>query len=238
MRWAIILMLLVLYSCQREEAPSTPPNIIFIMADDHAEKAISAYGYDLLQTPYIDRLATEGILFENSFVTNSICAPSRAVLLTGKYSHLNGLRDNRDRFDGDQLTFPKLLQQGGYKTAMVGKWHLKTTPQGFDYWNVLIGQGDYYNPRMVAMGDTTTHIGYTTDLITDFALDYLENRDSTKPFCMMFHHKAPHRNWMPHPRHFGLLDGRDIAIPDNFYDDYSGRATPAAAQDMHIDAMF
>ena len=208
------------------------------MSDDHAEKAISAYGHDLLHTPNIDRIANEGILFENSFVTNSICAPSRAVMLTGIYSHLNGLRDNRDRFDGDQLTYPKLLRQAGYQTAMVGKWHLKTTPQGFDYWNILIGQGDYYNPRMIEMGDTSVHTGYTTDLITDFALDYLESRDETRPFCMLFHHKAPHRNWMPHPRHFDLFEGKDIPLPDNFYDDYANRSIAASEQDMHIDDMF
>ena len=142
------------------------PNIIFIMADDHAEKAISCYNKTLIQTPNIDRIAYEGIRFNNGFVTNSICAPSRAVLLTGKYSHLNGLRDNRDQFDGDQITFPKLLQQAGYYTAMIGKWHLKTKPTGFDYWDVLVGQGDYYNPIMVRMGDTLNHTGYTTDLIT------------------------------------------------------------------------
>lgn len=215
-----------------------PPNIIFIMSDDHAEKAISAYGHNLLQTPNIDRIANEGIIFKNSFVTNSICAPSRAVLLTGKYSHLNGLRDNRDKFDGDQLTFPKLLQKAGYQTAMVGKWHLKTTPQGFDYWNILINQGDYYNPRMIDMGDTTTHTGYTTDLITDFALDYLESRDPEKPFCMLFHHKAPHRNWMPPPRHFDLFKGKEIPLPENFYDDYANRSIAASEQDMHIDNMF
>ncbi len=232
-----LLVFATLTSCQQEEK-KTPPNIIFIMSDDHAEKAISAYGHNLLQTPNIDRIANEGILFENSFVTNSICAPSRAVMLTGKYSHLNGLRDNRDQFDGSQLTFPKLLQKAGYQTAMVGKWHLKTTPQGFDYWNILINQGDYYNPRMIDMGDTMTHTGYTTDLITDFALDYLENRDETKPFCMLFHHKAPHRNWMPPPRHFDLFKDKDIPMPDNFYDDYANRSVAAAEQDMHIDDMF
>jgi len=229
---------LIIQSCSPTKESGPPPNIIFIMSDDHAEKAITAYGYDLLHTPNIDRIAKEGILFENSFVTNSICAPSRAVLLTGKYSHLNGLRDNRDEFDGDQLTFPKLLQAAGYQTAMVGKWHLKTQPQGFDYWNILIGQGDYYNPRMIAMGDSAVHTGYTTDLITDFALDYLDARDQEKPFCMLFHHKAPHRNWMPHPRHFDLFKDKEIPLPDNFYDDYSNRSIAAAEQDMHIDDMF
>ncbi len=218
-----------------EEAPK--PNIIFIMSDDHAEKAISSYGNEMLNTPNIDRIAREGVRFKNSFVTNSICAPSRAVMLTGLYSHLNGLRDNRDRFDGDQITFPKLLQQAGYQTGLIGKWHLKTTPTGFDYWNILIGQGDYYNPRMIAMGDTSLHIGYTTDLITDFALGFLEERETDRPFCLLYHHKAPHRNWMPPPRYFGLLQDVDLPLPDNFYDDYSGR-TAAKEQDMRIDDMF
>ena len=213
------------------------PNIIFIMADDHAEKAISCYNKTLIQTPNIDRIANEGIRFNNGFVTNSICAPSRAVLLTGKYSHLNGLRDNRDQFDGAQITFPKLLQQAGYYTAMIGKWHLKTKPTGFDYWDVLVGQGDYYNPIMVRMGDTLNHTGYTTDLITDFAINSLENRDSSKPFCLLYHHKAPHRNWMPNAEHFDLFN-EDLPLPKTFYDDYQTRSAAAKEQDMRIDDMY
>ena len=220
-----------------EEDPR-PPNIIFIMSDDHAEAAISAYNDDLIQTPNIDRIAKEGIRFNNSFVTNSICAPSRAVLLTGKYSHLNGLRDNRDEFDGSQMTFPKLLQQAGYYTAIVGKWHLKTRPTGFDYWNILIGQGEYYNPRMVDNGDTLNLTGYTTDLITDLALQALDSRDTTKPFCFLYHHKAPHRNWMPHPRHFDMYKDEDLPVPSTFYDDYQNRSRAAAEQDMRIDDMY
>lgn len=240
MKYLIPLLLVLIYSCQaveKDKAVKQPMNIIFIMADDHAEKAISAYGSNLLHTPHIDRIANEGVLFTNSFVTNSICAPSRAVLLTGKYSHFNGLRDNRDEFDGSQLTFPKILQGAGYQTAIVGKWHLKTEPTGFDHWNILIGQGEYYNPKMVANGDTMLHEGYTTDLITDFALDYLDDRDTTRPFCMLYHHKAPHRNWMPKPEHFNLFDGKEIPLPETFWDNYEGR-TAAMEQEMRIEHMF
>ncbi|MFK7980370.1 MAG: sulfatase-like hydrolase/transferase, partial [Saprospiraceae bacterium] len=155
----LAFILFSIFACSSEKtkitkktANTAPPNILFIMSDDHAEQAISAYGSKMIETPHIDRIAKEGILFKNSFVTNSICGPSRAVLLTGKYSHLNGLRDNRDKFDGNQLTFPKLLQKAGYQTSVIGKWHLKTHPTGFDYWNILINQGHYYNPKMVEMG--------------------------------------------------------------------------------------
>jgi arylsulfatase A-like enzyme len=215
-----------------------PPNILFIMSDDHANAAVSSYGSKMIETPHIDRIGKEGVLFQNSFVTNSICAPSRAVLLTGKYSHLNGLRDNRDEFDGSQLTFPKLLQKTGYQTAMIGKWHLKTTPTGFDYWQILIGQGDYYNPVMIEMEDTIHHTGYTTNIITDIALDFLDKRDQSKPFCMLYHHKAPHRNWMPSPEHFSLYADEDLPLPKTFYDDYSTRSAAASEQDMRIEDMF
>jgi arylsulfatase A-like enzyme len=212
------------------------PNILFIMSDDHAERAISAYGSDLIETPNIDRIAEGGIRFANSFVTNSICAPSRAVLLTGKYSHLNGLRDNLDTFDGSQLTFPKLLQAAGYETAIVGKWHLKSDPTGFDEWKILVGQGHYYNPVFIDNGDEIETEGYVTDLITEFALDYLENRDATRPFALLYQHKAPHRNWMPHPRHFGAQT-REYPLPATFRDDYAGRPA-AAGQDMRIADMW
>ena len=214
-----------------------PPNIIFILTDDHAQQAISAYGSTLIQTPNIDRLAREGAIFENSFVTNSICAPSRAVFLTGKYSHLNSVRDNRDTFDGSQLTFPKLLQQAGYYTSIVGKWHLKSLPTGFDYWNVLIGQGDYYNPTMINMGDTIRYEGYTTELITDLALEQLQNRPKGKPFCMLYQHKAPHRNFMPGPKQLGLFEKDTFPLPSTFFDDYAGRPAAEAA-DMRIADMY
>ena len=248
-RLFVFPILLLLFSCSNQEVTQVSekeahqaPNILFIMSDDHAEQAISAYGSKMINTPHIDRIAKEGILFKNSFVTNSICGPSRAVLLTGKYSHLNGLRDNRDQFDGSQLTFPKLLQKAGYETSVIGKWHLKTHPTGFDYWNILIDQGHYYNPKMVEIGevggiaDTSITIGYTSDVITDMALNTLETRDKNKPFCMLYHHKAPHRNWMPHPRDFGKF--KDIPLPDNFWDDYATRSPAAKEQDMHVKDMF
>jgi arylsulfatase A-like enzyme len=226
--------LLLLLSCQKE----TRPNIIFIMSDDHAEKAISAYDSTLIKTPNIDRLATEGIRFENSYITNSICAPSRAVLLTGKYGHINGKRDNRDTFNPNQMTFPKLLQEAGYQTAVIGKWHLKSTPEGFDDWRVLKGQGRYYNPLFYENGDTVKYEGYTTDLITDFALEFLDNRDKDKPFCLLFHHKAPHRNWMPAPRHIGMFKDTKFPLPETFYDDYKTREKTAGTQDMEVKNMY
>jgi arylsulfatase A-like enzyme len=225
------------YLAIRRPAPATPPNIIVIMADDHAEQAISAYGSTLIRTPNIDRLADEGIRFRASFVTNAICAPSRAVLLTGMYSHRNGLRDNRDEFDGSQMTFPKLLQQAGYETALVGKWHLKTEPTGFDHWKVLIGQGHSYRPVFSDNGVEVEHPGYVTDLITDFALEFLETRDTGKPFCLLYQHSAPHRNWMPSPKHLDLFADREFALPPTFRDDYKGR--PAAREaDMRIADMY
>ncbi len=235
------ISLIVFAGCnhpQKSEKQQFRPNIIFIMSDDHAQRAISAYTRELIHTPNIDRLAEEGVLFSNSFVTNSICAPSRAVMLTGRYSHLNRLRDNRDRFDGDQLTWIKLLRQSGYQTTMIGKWHLKSEPQGFDHYNILIGQGSYYNPRMVENGDTLNLEGYTTSIITELALNQLDKRDRDKPFVMLVHHKAPHRNWMPEPKYFELFEGEEIPLPSTFFDDYSTRSAAAREQDMRIADMF
>ncbi|MCF8259444.1 MAG: sulfatase [Melioribacteraceae bacterium] len=213
------------------------PNVLFIMSDDHAEGAISCYGSKLINTPNIDRIAKEGVKFQNSFVTNSICGPSRAVLLTGKYSHLNGFKDNLDKFDGSQQTFPKLLKNEGYQTGMFGKWHLKSEPTGFDSWKVLIDQGEYYNPTLLENGEEKEHIGYTTDIITDIALDELENRDNEKPFCYFVHHKAPHRNWMPNPKYFDVFEDEELPIPETFYDNYKGRKAAEFA-DMRIENMF
>ncbi len=213
------------------------PNILLIMSDDHAFQALSAYDDRLIQTPHIDRIAEEGAIFPQAFVTNSICAPSRAVILTGKYSHLNGLRDNRDRFDGSQMTFPKLLQDRGYFTSVIGKWHLKTAPTGFDYWNILIDQGHYYNPDMVNNGDTMRYTGYTTSVITDLALDVLENRDPERPFAMLYWHKAPHRNWMPDTSDFDLFT-EDLPLPETFWDDYATRSAAAREQDMRVEDMY
>jgi arylsulfatase A-like enzyme len=210
------------------------PNIIFIMSDDHAVNAVSCYNGNLNQTPNIDRLAMEGMRFNNSFVTNSICAPCRAVILTGKYSHLNGLFDNTVSFDSSQQTFPKLLQKAGYQTAIIGKWHLKTEPTGFDYWNVLPGQGNYYNPDFIKMGERERHEGYVTDIITDFSLDWLKNRDPDKPFFLMVHHKAPHRNWKPDTADLTLYDDIEFEVPGTFFDNYSSRGTAAKTQEMSI----
>lgn len=213
----------------------TRPNILFIFLDDHAYQAISAYGSRINQTPNIDRLAREGMLFRNAFVTNSICGPSRAAILTGKYSHLNGFYQNGDVFDGSQQTFPKLLQRAGYETAIIGKWHLESDPTGFDYWQVLIGQGPYYNPPMIENGKLVQHTGYTTHIITDLALQWLKSRrDRSKPFLLMYQHKAPHRNWAPGPDYLTLYDDVPIPEPETLFDDYRGRSSAARMQQMRI----
>lgn len=212
-----------------------PLNIIYIMSDDHSYQTICAYGHGLIETPNIDRLADSGVIFTQSFVANSISGPSRACLLTGKHSHKNGFTDNTRTFDGSQQTFPKLLRQAGYETAVIGKWHLTSDPTGFDYWNILVGQGEYYNPVFIDNGERRVIPGYATDITTDLALDWLEHgRDPQKPFCLLLHHKAPHRTWMPDTTDLGAFDDADIPLPDNFYDDYTGRPA-AAAQEMEID---
>ena len=208
------------------------------MSDDHSEAAISAYGSNLISTPNIDRIANEGAKFNNSFVTNSICAPSRAVLLTGKYSHLNGVLDNNQIFDGEQETFPKILQEAGYETSMIGKWHLKSKPTGFDNWKVLKGQGEYYNPLIIDESGEKNILGYVTDVITDLAIETLDNRDQKKPFAMLMHHKAPHRNWMPNLKYLGAFKDKKFPIPPTFYDDYSSRSSAAKDSDMRIENMF
>jgi arylsulfatase A-like enzyme len=205
------------------------------MADDHAAHAVSAYGSRINRTPNIDRIAREGIRFTNCFCTNSICAPSRAVILTGRYSHLNGVRDNAVSFDGTQTTFPKILQNEGYQTAMIGKWHLKSDPTGFDYWNILPGQGHYYNPDLIEMGEKKQHTGYVTGILTDIAFDFLENRrDRSKPFLMMLHHKAPHRSWHPAPRHLNKYDDAVFPEPATLFDDYATRSRAASEQEMTL----
>ncbi|QDT99013.1 sulfatase family protein [Gimesia aquarii] len=211
------------------------PNILFIFTDDHASHAMSCYGSKINQTPNLDRIAREGMIFNNCFCTNSICGPSRAVILTGKHSHLNGFKQNGNKFDGSQQTFPKILRKNGYQTAIVGKWHLATQPTGFDYSEILIGQGPYYNPPMIKNGKRVKHVGYTTDIITDLALDYLKNsRDTDKPFMLMYQHKAPHRNWQPGPKYLHMYDDVTIPEPDNLFDNYEGRGTAAKQQDMTI----
>ncbi|MEM7672517.1 MAG: sulfatase [Verrucomicrobiota bacterium] len=215
------------------------PNILFIFTDDHAPHAISAYDKRLASvnpTPVIDSLAAEGMVFINSFCTNSICGPSRAVIQTGKHSHINGFKINTDRFDWDQQTFPKLLQAAGYQTALYGKYHLRGTPQGYDKWVVLPGQGAYYNPSFMTPDGNIKVEGYCTDVVTDMAVDYLENlRDTEKPFMLMVQHKAPHRNWRPAIRHLDLYTDRDIPVPDTLFDDWSDNASALHNQEMEID---
>ena len=211
------------------------PNIVFIMADDHCTQAMSCYGSRVNKTPNLDRLASAGMRFDNCFCTNAICAPSRAVILTGKHSHLNGVPTNREEFDGAQQTFPKLLQRGGYQTAMFGKWHLKSDPTGFDHWDVLIDQGPYYNPTMIRNGEQVKRTGYTTDIITDITLDWLDNqRDVERPFLVMCQHKAPHRNWKPGPKHLTQFDGQELPEPDTLFDDWSGRGSASKQQEMTV----
>lgn len=212
------------------------PNVLFMFSDDHAWQAVSAYGGNLNQTPNIDRIAREGMLFNNCVVTNSICAPSRATILTGKYSHLNGVLDNALTFDGSQQTFPKLMRNAGYQTALYGKWHLKSDPTGFDSWEVLPGQGNYYNPDFLTPQGRKRREGYTTDITVDLSLDWLKNgRDPNKPFLLMCQQKAPHRNWMPGPDHLTRYEDVKIPEPPNLFDDYRNRATPAAKNLMEID---
>jgi arylsulfatase A-like enzyme len=216
-------------------AADTQPNILFIFTDDHAAQALSCYGSNRNETPNLDRIANEGMRFDNCFCTNSICGPSRAVILTGKHSHLNGFVRNGNTFDGTQQTFPKLLRKAGYQTAMIGKWHLKSAPTGFDYSNVLIGQGPYYNPPMIENGERRKYTGYTTDIITDLALDWLkEQRNPDKPFMLMYQHKAPHRAWEPGPKHLTMYDDIVMPEPPTLFDDYKGRGTAARTQDMTI----
>ena len=215
-------------SCSQKEntsgQPAKPMNILYIMTDDHSFQTISAYDKRYIQTPNIDRIANEGVRFTNSFVANSISGPSRACMLTGKHSHKNGFIDNAHTFDGSQQTFPKLLRKAGYQTAMIGKWHLTSDPTGFDYWNILVGQGDYYNPIFIDNGEKRQIEGYATNITTDLALDWLDNkRDKSKPFCLLLHHKAPHRTWMPDTCDLRLYDDVTFPLPENFYDDYAGR---------------
>jgi arylsulfatase A-like enzyme/drug/metabolite transporter superfamily protein YnfA len=220
-----------------EAAAATPANIVFIFSDDHAYQAISAYGDPrrLIETPSIDRIGREGVRFDRCLVTNSICGPSRACILTGKYSHQNGFYNNTNsRFDGTQPTFPKLMQKAGYQTAIIGKWHLVSEPTGFDEWRILPGQGVYYNPPMIHNGTVGKHQGYVTDLITDFSIDWLKGRDKSKPFLLMCQHKAPHREWEPPLRYLGHDRDRVYDEPPTLFDDYSGRSKAERDQDMEI----
>ncbi len=233
-----ILLTLVTCLVLAQASPGKQPNIVFIFSDDHAYQAISAY-HDpraLIETPSIDRLGKEGMRFDRCLVTNSICGPSRAVVLTGKYSHINGFYNNTNsRFDGSQVTFPKLLKGAGYQTAIVGKWHLISDPTGFDFWQVLPGQGVYYNPPMVRNGEKVTTEGYVTDIITDVSLEWLKSRDKSRPFLLMCQHKAPHRQWEPALRHLNHDQDRKYPEPETLFDDYTGRGIAEHDQDMTID---
>ncbi len=233
---ALSLLFLLFFACttQQKKKPQKP-NIIYIMSDDHAYQAISAYGYGLNNTPNIDRLAKEGAIFTSACVTNSLCAPSRAAMLTGKHSFVNGKVDNALPFNWNQDNFPKELQKAGYQTALIGKIHLNGLPQGFDYSMVLLGQGQYYNPDFWVNGKKTRFEGYCTEIVTEKALDWLKNkRDKNKPFCMLYHQKAPHREWMPAEKYYKQYTKMKFKEPETLFDDYSGRGTAAHTQEMNI----
>lgn len=215
-------------------ATASRPNILFIFTDDHSQRSIGAYGSKINKTPNIDRIADEGAIFLRNTCGNSICAPSRASILTGKHSHANGQRFNGPVFDGGQETFPKLLQAAGYETALIGKWHLRSDPTGFDHWEILPGQGSYYNPDMYNAQGKTNYEGYVTDIVTDLSMEWLDQRDTNKPFMLMCQHKAPHRIWAPGPDHLTMYDDVDIPEPPTLFDTYENRASVLAENEMMI----
>jgi arylsulfatase A-like enzyme len=217
-----------------ERADHSRPNILFIMADDHAAHAMSCYGSRINKTPNLDRIVNEGMRFLNCFAVNAICTPSRAAILTGKYSHINGVTVF-NRFDGSQPTVAKMLQKAGYHTGMIGKWHLTSDPTGFDYWNILPGQGKYHDPDFIEMGNRKMIKGYATDIITDLSISFLKDRPKDKPFFLMCHHKAPHRPWEPDEKHAHMYDDVEIPEPETFNDDYKTRSAAAPEATMRID---
>lgn len=232
----IILVLFIVNVCSTASLAQTQPNIVVIISDDHAYQAISAYGSKLTQTPNIDRLANEGALFTKAYVTNSICGPARAAFLSGKYSNLNGFKDNENsNFNFNQNIFVKNLQAAGYQTAWIGKMHLgDSIPQGFDYYSILPGQGQYYNPDFIETGNIKKHYtGYVSNIISDVSEDWLNKRNKEKPFCLIIGHKATHRTWMPDLPDLGLYDNKQFPLPENFYDNYKTRKA-ASVQDMTI----
>jgi arylsulfatase A-like enzyme len=236
-----LCLLLLSVAALSAAQPTKQPNIVFIFSDDHAYQAISAYGdaRKLIQTPHIDRIAKEGMRFDRALVTNSICGPSRAVILTGKYSHLNGFYNNTNSvFNGAQTTFPKLLQAAGYQTALIGKWHLNSDPQGFDYWQILQGQGIYYNPPMKTAKGVIKTAGYVTDITTDVSMAWVKGRDKSKPFMLMCQQKAPHREWSPNLTDLGWDKGRIYPEPATLFDDYKDRAFSVGDQDMSLEKTF
>lgn len=229
--------LLSLSACSPKQEADKPLNIVYIMTDDHTAQMMSCYDNRYIETPNLDRIAADGVRFTNSFVANSLSGPSRACMITGKHSHANKFTDNTTCvFDGEQQTMPKLLQQAGYQTAIVGKWHLESLPTGFDFWEIVPGQGDYYNPDFITMDNKRVkNKGYLTHIVTDKSLDWMSNkRDTDKPFALFIHHKAIHRNWMADIADLPLFEDKVFPLPDNFYDDYEGRIA-AAQQEMSID---
>ena len=219
-----------------QAASGKRPNIVFIFSDDHATQAIGAYGSRINKTPNIDRIANEGAVFLRNTCCNSICAPSRAAVLTGKHSHANGVMVNGNQFDGTQQTLPALLQSGGYQTALIGKWHLKSNPIGFDYWDILPGQGKYYNPQFISQDGKRQVFGYNTDIVTDLSLRWMqEQRDTDKPFLLMCQYKAPHRTWMPNLKHLDMYADEKIPEPDTLFDDYEGRTSSISENEMSIE---
>lgn len=234
---ALLFALIMAGTLPGVAAEKKPPNIVFIFADDHAYQAISAYGdaRKLIETPSIDRIGREGMIFDRCMVPNSICGPSRACVLTGKYNHINGFVNNSNcKFDGAQPTFPKMLQAAGYQTAIIGKWHLESDPTGFDYWQILPGQGVYYNPPMNEMGKQVQHEGYVTDIIGDQSLKWLKGRDKSKPFLLMCQHKAPHRSWDPPLRYLNADNDRVYDVPPTLFDDYENRGLAVKDQQMTL----
>jgi len=233
------------YACAKKdnqaESNKSRPNIVYIMTDDHSYQTISAYGHPLSKlapTPNIDRLANEGMLFQKAFVENSLSTPSRACLMTGLYSHQNGQKRLGGGMDTTKIFFSELLKQEGYQTAVIGKWHMMCEPKGFDFYKVLWDQGEYYNPEFKSKDTNGKYVkeeGYASTLITDHSIDFMEKRDKDKPFCLLVHHKAPHRNWMPEPQYLDLYEDIEFPKPETFYDDYNTRCEAAHTQDMTID---
>lgn len=230
-----VMAVLGLISCQDKKSETRKPNIVFMMSDDHAYQAISAYSDRLIHTPNIDRIAKEGMLFTNASVTNSICAPSRATILTGKHSHIHGKIDNIFPFDTTNVTFPQILHENGYQTAMFGKLHFGNNPRGIEEFKILPGQGDYYNPEFITNVGDTTIMGYVTDIITDLTIDWFENRrDESRPFMLFYLHKAPHREWIPAPRHYREYTTKTFPEPKTLFDDYNGRGPAAKEAEMNL----
>ena len=230
MRLSILFLLLsqLVFGQQR-------PNVIYIMSDDHDNDAISAYNKQFISTPNLDRLAREGMRFTRAFVGNSICSPARATLLTGQHSHKNGVKDNFTRFDSSKTTIAHLLSNAGYQTALIGKWHLHSYPTGFNYWKILPGQGIYFDPRVITMqGDTITEKGYATDVLTDDAIQWLEKVDKNKPFALFFHHKAPHRNFVPALKYLEEFHSKTFPEPSTLYNDTAGHGSAWRIQTMGI----